>query len=580
MPIYPDTPNTALLERIPLDAQTVLDVGCATGALGVEFKRRSPACRYLGIDSDPQAARIAAERLDAVATVDVEAEPLPFGPGPFDCIVYGDVLEHLRDPWALLRRHAGALSADGVVLICMPNAEHWSFAERLLRGTWDYEPIGLFDRTHLRWFTGESLYRALCAAGLAPLDVVSRIFATDAAEAFLQAMQPALAALGIDQQGYRARALPLQHVWRATRRPPELLHLRSTMLDHIGGVSHVRVVQPMRALATRPGVFAVVASAGEPPAPLEGGAPALFIFHRPLLAGEQGLERVRRLIAHGWMVLCEFDDHPSFLPAMQRDDVHNFSAVHAVQTSTEPLAEVLRQSNPEVAVFPNAIERLGEVRNFADPNRLTLFFAGLNREDDWPPYLAALNAAAALAGERLQFRIVADARLFEALQTPHKSFVPLCSYETYQDLLAGSELSFMPLRDNAFNRCKSDLKFIEAAAARVAALASRVVYGGSIEDGRTGFLFRDAADLQKRLLHLLADPAQARAVGDAARAMVARERMLATQMPQRLAWYRSLWARREELHRALLERVPELASPPADASGPLPEGTALLLPEA
>jgi hypothetical protein len=336
----------------------------------------------------------------------------------------------------------------------------------------------------------------------------------------------------------------------------------------------------MRALATRPGVAVEVMPASQPLAPApQDGAPRLFVFHRPVLAGDGGLEQVRMLIARGWMVLCEFDDHPGFLPAMQRDDVHNFRAVHAVQTSTEPLAAVLRRSNPETAVFPNAIVRLPEPRNYTDPNRLTLMFAGLNREDEWPPFLGALNAVAALAGERLQFRIVADGKLFEALQTPHKSFVPLCDYETYQELLARSEISFMPLRDNTFNRCKSDLKFIEAAAHRVTALASPVVYADSIEDGRTGLLFRDAAELQKRLLHLLADPAQGRSVADAARGMVARERMMATQMPQRLAWYRSLWARREELHRALLERVPELARPASGAAGPLPShGTALILP--
>jgi SAM-dependent methyltransferase len=580
MPTYPDALNPDLLDRIPLDARVILDVGCGSGALGAEYKRRNPACRYLGIESDPAAARIAARRLDEVTTSDIEAKPFPFGPGPFDCIIYGDVLEHMREPWALLARHAAALTENGLVLICMPNAEHWSFVERLLRGTWDYEPMGLFDRTHLRWFTWETTRRALIAAGLVPVDVTPRIFDREAGEDFVRAMEPALAALGIDREFYRGRALPIQHVWRAARRPPATLHLRSTMLDHVGGVSHVRVVQPIRALATAPGVIAEVVMDDQPLAPTaEDGAPRLFIFHRPLLAGEGGLEKVRALIAQGWMVVCEFDDHPSFLRAMQRDDVHNFSAVHAVQTSTEPLAAVLRQTNPEVAVFPNAIVRLPDVRNYADPNRLTLFFAGLNRDDDWPPFLEALNAAAALAGERLQFRIVADNSLFEALQTPHKRFIPLCDYETYQDLLASSEISFMPLRDNAFNRCKSDLKFIEAAAHRVTALATPVVYGASVENGRTGLLFRDPTELQKLLLHLIADPARGRAIGDAARTMVARERMLARQVPQRLAWYRSLWARRDELHRALLERVPELAGAPAEPMAPPPaDGTALVLP--
>jgi glycosyltransferase involved in cell wall biosynthesis len=102
----------------------------------------------------------------------------------------------------------------------------------------------------------------------------------------------------------------------------------------------------------------------------------------------------------------------------------------------------------------------------------------------------------------------------------------------------------MPLGDTWFNRAKSDLKFIEAGACRVAALASHVVYGDSIEDGRTGLLFRDGEELRARLLRLIAMPDTARRLGDTARAYVAAERMLAYQVAPRIAWYRSLWAGR------------------------------------
>ncbi len=563
MPTYHDSFSADLLSRIPLSARNVLDVGCHTGALGAEYKRRNPGCRYFGIEMNPAAAAVAATRLDDVATADVETDPLPFGPGPFDCIIYGDVLEHLRDPWGLLQRHSGALGRNGIALACLPNAEHWSFAERLLRGTFAYEQEGLFDRTHLRWFGFDSTWRALAAAGLQPLDVAPRIFDAEAGNGFVRAMAPALENLGIDRAAYTSRALPLQYVWRAAAAASEPLYIRSTMLEHVGGVSHVRVVQPLRGLATEPGVITDVANddSFDPP-PAFADAARIFVFHRPVLFGEAGLARLRALIARGWLVVCEFDDHPAFLPAMQQDEMHSFRAVHAVQTSTEPLAAVLRKANPEVAVFPNAIERLPEVRNFKDPGHLTLLCAALNREDEWPPLLDALNAVAALAGERLQFRIVADSGLFEALRTPHKRFVPLCDYETYQGLLSESEISLMPLADNAFNRCKSDLKFIEAAAHRVATVASPVVYGQSIEDGRTGLLFRDGLDLQRRLLHLLANPEHARAIADAARASVRSRRMLAQQTSARLAWYRSLWARRDELRRELLARTPELAAAP------------------
>ncbi len=143
----------------------------------------------------------------------------------------------------------------------------------------------------------------------------------------------------------------------------------------------------------------------------------------------------------------------------------------------------------------------------------------------------------------------------------HKHFTPTCDYDTYLRLLGESEIALMPLADTPFNRAKSDLKFIEAGACRVAALASPVVYADTIEDGRTGLLFTDADSLRARLLHLIAMPELARALGEAARDYVTQERMLATQVAARTAWYRSLWARREELTAALRERVPGLLDP-------------------
>ena len=190
---YPDQANNDLLERIPLSARVVLDVGCNTGALGAAYRRLNPRARLLGIDKDPEAAGQAARRLDQVAVVDVEHDPMPFAlDGPIDCIVYGDVLEHLRDPWPVLRRHAEALSDDGTMLICVPNMQHWSFADRLLRGTWKYEPAGLLDETHLRWFSLETMREGLEAVGLVPHDVSPRVFDAASAQEFAGVIAPAL----------------------------------------------------------------------------------------------------------------------------------------------------------------------------------------------------------------------------------------------------------------------------------------------------------------------------------------------------------------------------------------------------
>ena len=139
----------------------------------------------------------------------------------------------------------------------------------------------------------------------------------------------------------------------------------------------------------------------------------------------------------------------------------------------------------------------------------------------------------------------------------------------------------MPLADTIFNRCKSDLKFLEASAARVVALASPTVYGKVIEDGRTGLVFRDADELRRKLMFVMERPDAAREMAEAARRYVAEQRMLAYQVAQRLAWYRSLWARRDALNRALLARMPELAAAPAgagrDMSIPLELGHVLVV---
>jgi len=125
-----------LLLRIPLWARVVLDVGCGAGDLLAAFRRLNPTARLLGIDKDPESVANARDRLGGVAVADVEADPMPFDVAEgIDCIVYGDILEHLKDPWGLIRRHAGLLSPNGIMLICVPNIEHWSFADRLLRGT-------------------------------------------------------------------------------------------------------------------------------------------------------------------------------------------------------------------------------------------------------------------------------------------------------------------------------------------------------------------------------------------------------------------------------------------------------------
>ena len=559
-----DTADIEVLSWIPIDAWTILDVGCGEGDLGAEYKRRNPRAKIYGIETSEAAAQRARYRLDRVYTSDININPLPFAndvaAGTFDCLIYNGVLNKLLNPWTVLQRHVEFLAADGTVLVCGKNFEHWSIAERLLKGNLCYEREGSLESGRLRWFTAEGVKQLLHDCGLMSVECEPQTSDHQEAASFADLLAPGLSALGIDPAAYLRRAAPTHLVWRAQHRrnPTRKLTIVSTMLSPVGGVSDVRVVEPMQALKADPGLAINIITNTDAP-PIDAAEARIMILHRPLLAGDAGLEKVKNLLARKWLVICEFDDHPDYIPVLQRPDIQNFRAVHAIQTTTEPLAAVLRTYNPEVIVFENAMARLPSAQNFLDENQVKMLFAGLNRESEWPYYIESINTLASRFGSRLHFEIINDRAFFDALQTKHKTFSPLCDYDTYREILSKSEISFMPLSDTPFNRCKSDLKYIEAAAHRVVALASKVVYQGTIEDGRTGVLFDTPQDLENVVSRLVMDPMGARSIADAGRQYIQDERMLAYQLSKRAAWYRSLWTRREDLNRALLSRVPELA---------------------
>jgi SAM-dependent methyltransferase len=543
-------PFVDLLPRLPLAARSMLHVGCGAGGLAASYRPRNPAVRLLGIENDPALLDQAARSFDAVAAVDIEAHPVPFElPEGLDCLVYDGILEQLSDPWGILAAQSERLAPDGVIVMSLPNPTAWQVLERALHG----QPDG--DRlTPAAAFAPDIVMRHLARIGLTPCDVMESQVSRPLAGAFLKAMAPALHSLGIEPEGFAKRASAARLVWRARKQPRQRLFLSGSMLDPIGGVSHLRVVFPMQALGTDPSVVTEIRDTIDN-VPSHDDTPRIFILHRPALVGEYGRKLVQTLSTNGHLVITEFDDHPDFFPMMQRGGALSFEGVHALQTSTTALAEVLRQYNPEVAVFPNAIPTLPEIRNFADQRAITMFFGALNREDDWEALMPVINEVVALAGDRLRFQVVHDKGFFDALQSPHKTFTPTCDYDAYLRILGGCEACFMPLSDTAFNRAKSDLKFIEAGACRVISIASTIVYTDSMEHGRTGLLFSNPDELRTNLLRILALPENARSIADAARDYVAKHRMLAYQVASRITWYRSLWERREALFAAQRERV-------------------------
>jgi SAM-dependent methyltransferase len=214
---YYDNINRELYARIPPGCGRVLEVGCGVGSLGAKYKAENPGCFYCGVEIHRPSAEIAAGRLDQVMACAIDDADLGAYLGSFDCIVYGDLLEHLTDPWATLARHRALLAETGRVAACIPNVQFWKVLQDLLHGRWAYGDEGILDRTHLRFFTLETIQQMFQSAGFAVDQVTGRYWQQAEAAAFAEAMRPALAALGADFDRFKSMVSVFQYVVGASK---------------------------------------------------------------------------------------------------------------------------------------------------------------------------------------------------------------------------------------------------------------------------------------------------------------------------------------------------------------------------
>jgi 2-polyprenyl-3-methyl-5-hydroxy-6-metoxy-1,4-benzoquinol methylase len=157
----------ALVDKAP----RVLDVGCATGYLARELA--ALGSRVSGVEVDPEAAELARPHVEQLAVADLDRERLSdhFAPGSFDVVIFADVLEHLRDPAAVLADAGTLLAEGGRVVISVPNVGHAAVRLALLQGRWEYTDTGILDRTHVSFYTRPGFLELVAAAGMEVVDL-------------------------------------------------------------------------------------------------------------------------------------------------------------------------------------------------------------------------------------------------------------------------------------------------------------------------------------------------------------------------------------------------------------------------
>ena len=156
---YYENERGEMLRFIPDTTSTTLEFGCGIGRFSSLLKETLHTESW-GVEIDCQAAAQAAKRLDKVIASDAILALKDIPNGFFDCVIFFDVLEHLVDPYSLLNGIKEKMTEKGIIVASIPNISYYrTMVDLVIRGNWDYKSHGVLDKSHLRFFTRNSIVK-------------------------------------------------------------------------------------------------------------------------------------------------------------------------------------------------------------------------------------------------------------------------------------------------------------------------------------------------------------------------------------------------------------------------------------
>lgn len=161
---YYELPRPEIQSVVNPRSRRILDVGCGGGRMASELKQKLGA-EVWGVELNEDMASKASRKIDKVFSGPIEKFIDQVPEKYFDTIIFADVLEHMVNPEKVLLAIKGKLSKDGDIIASIPNVRHWSVLRDLLQGRWDYRDAGILDKTHLRFFTRDSIVKMFNKAG-------------------------------------------------------------------------------------------------------------------------------------------------------------------------------------------------------------------------------------------------------------------------------------------------------------------------------------------------------------------------------------------------------------------------------
>jgi 2-polyprenyl-3-methyl-5-hydroxy-6-metoxy-1,4-benzoquinol methylase len=218
---YYNNINTTILNLMSKDSERVCEFGCGAGALAREFKKVAPNVFYVGVELENEQLEQGRDVLDMSIQANLDDKSIWSGSenfnkiikeNSFDHIIFGDVLEHLNDPQSVLNNSVTKLKKHGSAIVCIPNVQHWSVFAQLILGSWPQLDSGLFDRTHIRWFTLNDMLLLIRNSGLEVESIHPRVFPSDQGLSILEDLEILAENLGVNPNEIIEKGQVLQYV--------------------------------------------------------------------------------------------------------------------------------------------------------------------------------------------------------------------------------------------------------------------------------------------------------------------------------------------------------------------------------
>jgi predicted O-linked N-acetylglucosamine transferase (SPINDLY family) len=208
--------NVDVLNLMRPELSSVVEVGSSSGALALAFRQINPACKYVGIEIVEEYAEASRRHCTDVIFGNVEkiSDAAFANLSDAQCWVFADALEHLYDPWQLLKRIKSNAKGPVEIIACIPNGQNWGLQSCLNSGKFIYQDSGLLDRTHIRWFTRLTIFELFQSAGFQITRLNARNFHAPSAE-MRAAIRAMATATGADPDMAEQDAIPFQYVVQA-----------------------------------------------------------------------------------------------------------------------------------------------------------------------------------------------------------------------------------------------------------------------------------------------------------------------------------------------------------------------------